>query len=309
MIGRTITAIGLAALALSLALVLGSATLASNAPAQQKQQPPLKLGMVSSLFHDLPDSKVQALLPELQNLMREQTGLQGEVLTAGDAQDLGKQLNDNAVQLGVFHGFEFAWARQSYPKLKPLLIAVNRQQHSLKAFVAVLDENKATALADLKGKVISIPERCPAHCLLFLERELSAMGIEQKDFFSKVVHHTSVEDALDDILRDKVQAALVDGAGLANYDQVKPGCFVRLKMLKQAEGFPPGVVAFREGALDEATLAKFKAGMIGANTTTRGKEQMAQWKLTAFEGVPADFEAMAADILKRYPAAKGKTSQ
>ena len=31
---------------------------------------------------------------------------QGEIILAGDAQDLGTRLKDNAVQLGVFHGFE-----------------------------------------------------------------------------------------------------------------------------------------------------------------------------------------------------------
>ncbi len=235
MIGRTTAASGLAA------VTVGLAILASHAPAQQKKTP-LKIGMVSSLLHDLPEAKVQALLPELQNLMREQTGLEGEVIAAGDALDLGKQINDNAIQLGVFHGFEFAWARQTYPKLKPLLIAVNRQQHSLRAFVAILNENKATSLADLKGKAISIPQRCPAHCLLFLERELSAMGVEQKDFFGKIVNHASVEEAR----RHPARQGAGRAGGWRGAGQLRPGETRLLRPADDAEK-SGGVSARRDG--------------------------------------------------------------
>jgi ABC-type phosphate/phosphonate transport system substrate-binding protein len=262
--------------------------------------------MVNTLFHDMPDAKVQTLLPELRNLMREQTGLDGEFIVVGDAQDLGKKLNDNQVQFGVFQGFAFAWARDSFPELKPLLIALNRQP-VLKASVVINKESKAAALGDLKEKIISIPKGCPEHCRLFLDRELAKLGGEQSSFFAKIVQHGNVEDALDDVLRDKVQAALVDGEGLDAYEQVNPGRFARLKMLLQSDGFPPGLVAYRQGAIDEATLTKFKSGMIKANSSVSGKEQMALWKLSAFEELPKDFEASLADILKKYPAPKGKS--
>jgi ABC-type phosphate/phosphonate transport system substrate-binding protein len=288
-----------------LATFLGLLALTSWGPAEQKQ-PPIKIGIVSSLFRDLADAKIQTMIPEFQALMREQTGLDGEVVTAGDTFDLGKRLNDKAVQLGVFHGIEFAWAQQAYPELQPLLIAVNRHGN-LKAFVAVLNENKANSLADLKGKILSIPSRCPEHCHVFLDHELRAMGVTAKDFFAKIVQHSNAEDALDDILRDKVQAVLVDGEALENYDQVKPGCYARLKMVAKAEGFPPGVVAIRKGGLDNGTVAKLEKGMLTASTTVGGKEQLALWKLTRFEKLPADFPAMEKDIAKRFPPAKTKS--
>jgi hypothetical protein len=40
----------------------------------------------------------------------------GELVPCGDADNLGRQLMDDKVQLGVFHGIEFAWARQKYPE-------------------------------------------------------------------------------------------------------------------------------------------------------------------------------------------------
>jgi ABC-type phosphate/phosphonate transport system substrate-binding protein len=292
------------------ALAVGLAVLAARAPGQQAQSPPgaVKIGMVSSLFRDLPPSLIQVLTPPFQSLMREQTGLEGELVTVGDSQDLAKRLNDKQVQLGVFHGFEFAWAQQKHPELKPLVIAINRHR-TLRAFVVVREDSTAAGLADLKGKTLSQPRRSREHCLLFLDHECRALGAEPKEFFGKVVNHNSTEDALDDVLRDVVQAALVDSVALESYQQIKSGCFARLKILKQSEVFPAAVVAYRNGVLDEATLGKFRDGMISANQSVRGRELMAMWKLTAFEKMPADFQKTLDNILKAYPAPEGPAVQ
>jgi ABC-type phosphate/phosphonate transport system substrate-binding protein len=290
-------------------VALGLLLLPDAGPAQEAQAPrgPVKIGLVNSMFRDVPTSLVQVFAPPFQNYMRDQTGLEGQVIVAGDADDLGKQLEDNQMQLGVFYGFEFAWARRKYPNLKPFVVAVARQR-TIRAYLVVRNDNPATALGDLKDKALSIPKRSREYCLLFLDRELSKMGTDQQSFFSNVVHHANMEDALDDVLRDKVQAALVDGIALSSYEQVKPGCFARIKVLAQSEPFPPGIVAYREGSLDNATLTKFKDGLISANHSARGKDLLALWKLAAFENVPADLNQSLEYILKIYPppAAKGK---
>jgi len=285
-----------------LAAFIGGTLLPALAPGQQAQSPatPVKIGMVNTLFRDVPPSLVQVMTPPFQTLMRDQTGLDGEIIAAGDAEDLGKRLNERKVQLGVFHGFEFAWAQQKFPDLKPLMIAVNKQR-SLKAFVMVRDDSKGLTLADLQGKTVSVPKRSKEHTLLFLERELAKLGTDQKTLFGKVIAHASIEDALDDILRDKVQAVLVDALALQSYEEVKSGCFARLKVLKESETFPPGVVAYRQGAIDNVTLNKFREGMLTANQNARGKDLMSLWKLTAFENVTADFEQMVTNIVRAYP--------
>ena len=166
----------------------------------------------------------------------------------------------------------------------------------------VRNDSEATGVADLKGKAVSVPRRTREHCILFLERELKLQGAEAKDYFGSVVNHASIEDALDDILRGKVQAALVDGVSLDTYEQVKSGCFARLKVLTKSEAFPAAVVAYKQGTLDKATLGKFRNGMINANQTSRGRDLMGMWKLTAFESIPEDFPQTLAAILKAYPA-------
>ena len=66
--------------------------------------------------------------------------------------------------------------------------------------------------------------------------------------------------------------------------------------------FPAAVIAYRPGILDEATLKKFRDGMLGADQTILGKQMLTLWKLTAFAPVPDDYDQTLLDIVKTYPA-------
>ncbi len=72
-----------------------------------------------------------------------------------------------------------------------------------------------------------------------------------------------MESALDDVVRGKYPAALVDTSGLEFYKDLKPGVFARLKVLVQSEVFPPVVIVYHKGALNDATLARIRNGLRG----------------------------------------------
>ena len=228
--------------------------------------------------------------------------LNGTLIVAGDALHVGQQIEQNKLHLGVFHGIEFAWAQERYPELRPLVIAINRQRN-LHANVVVREDATFTSFADLKNMKISLPRHSREHCYLFLEKLCQQAGGTTATYFSQTVAHSNVEDALDDVLRGKVQAAIVDSVSLECYDQVKPGCRARLKVLKQSEVFPAAVIAYRQGSLNAATLTVFRDGMIGANQNARGRDLLSLWKLTAFEAIPKDFQQTLDNIRRAYPHA------
>jgi ABC-type phosphate/phosphonate transport system substrate-binding protein len=289
---------------LGLATMAGLATAAPAAQGEAGSGDTVRIGLVQTLFRDVPMPLVQMLMGPFRSLMRDQTGLEGELVTVKDALTLGRQLREDKMQLGVFHGLEFGWAREKYPDLRPLCIAINRHRE-LHAFFMVREDSTVKQLTDLKGKVVALPFRSREHCRLFLQKQCAGEGQEPDHFFAKVVVSPHVEAALDDVLRGKVQAAVVDGVALDCYHNVKPGCHARLKMCLQSEVFPPAVVAYRQGALDQETLNRFKNGMITANQNERGRELMTMWQLTAFEAIPADFDQTLANILKAYPGPSG----
>jgi ABC-type phosphate/phosphonate transport system substrate-binding protein len=261
----------------------------------------VRIGMIASLFSDVPAATVMAMAQPFSAIMEAQTGVGGELVTCGDADHLGQQLAEDKVQLGVFHGIEFAWARQKYPELRPLVIAVN-QQHYLHAHLLVRAESKLATLADLQDKTLALPQQTREHCQLFLRRHCLEYKKEPAVFFAKITTPANLENALDDVVDGIVQACLVDDVGLECYKRRKPGRFTKLKIVQSSETFPAAVVAFRPGILDSAVLQRFREGMIQANRTAAGRQLMTLWKLTGFEQVPPDYDQTLTEIVKVYPA-------
>jgi ABC-type phosphate/phosphonate transport system substrate-binding protein len=280
------------------------AGLAAGGPASEKGvrgQTTIKIGLVQSLFRDIPDSMISVLHQPFSALMKKQTGFDGKLLVGGDALTVGQRLQEDQILLGVFHGFEFAWAQQKYPDLKPLVIAINHHR-KLKAHLVARNDCGAADFADLKGEKLSVPKRTREHCHLYLQRHCREQGVEPEAFFSEIVVHPNVEEALDDVVRGKVKAALVDALSLECYEAVKPGVYSKLKVLLTSESFPAAVVAYRDqGPLTPAQLKQFRDGMINAHKNRESREQMMLWKLTAFEAIPADYHQQLADILRAYP--------
>jgi ABC-type phosphate/phosphonate transport system substrate-binding protein len=265
----------------------------------------VRIAMVNSLFRDTPPSVIRVMMQPFAVLMESQTGLPGELIPGGDAAQLGQLLSEDKAHVGVFHGFEFAWARQRYPDLRPLLIAIN-QDRLLQALIVTRADASAAGLPDLKGKTLALPRCTREHCYLFLEHRCLECGQEPSRFFSTITAPPSVEDALDDVVDGIVQSAIVDGVSLKCYERRKPGRFSQLKAIQRSELFPAAVVAYHPGTMDEDTLCRFRDGLIKANKGALGRQFLTLWKLTAFEPVPADYEQTLADILKAYPHPSAK---
>src|SRR5437764_8082936 len=163
--------------------------LAATALSAEKQDGPstecVRIGMVSSLFRDTPESVVRAMMQPFGALMESQTGIPGQLQAGGDAAHLGQLLAEGHVDIGVFHGIEFGWARRKYPEFRPLMIAVN-QSRLLQALVLVRADADPTELSDLKGKTLALPRCTREHCHLFLERRCLECGQDFEHFFSAV---------------------------------------------------------------------------------------------------------------------------
>jgi ABC-type phosphate/phosphonate transport system substrate-binding protein len=263
----------------------------------------IRLGIVRSLFRDIPEPLIKVSLIPFQALMHEQTGLDSELTTPVDAYDLAKKVNNHEVDLGVFQGFEFAWVREKYPDLKPLVIAVNKHRHR-KAHLIVQADYSADGMADLKGKELAIPTRSRDHCRLFVERSCKEFGSSTGEFFSKVSERLNVEEALDRLAENELQAVVVDDVALNCYRLRKPGRFDQLKDLCQSEWFPDTIVAYRSGSFDKATLERLRRGLKTADRCSVGRQLLTLWMMTAFEDLPNDFDKMLGDISKAYPSAK-----
>jgi ABC-type phosphate/phosphonate transport system substrate-binding protein len=259
---------------------------------------PIHIGMMSTMFRDVPPGMFQALSKPFNTLMQAQTGMTGELALVSNPESLAKQLDTNEKQLGVFHGFEFAWVRKKYPALLPLVIAVGPNP-KMAACLVVRKDGSATGMADLKGKTIAIGRGSKEHCRMYLER-LKPVSADLKPFAS-ISTPESIEDALDDVVDDVAQGTIVDIGTFAAYQDRKSGRAKKLKVVSESESFPPSVIVYRKDAMPDFVVKRLRDGLRGAASTTQAKNLMMLWRLSGFEAIPADYDTQLDAIAKAYP--------
>jgi ABC-type phosphate/phosphonate transport system substrate-binding protein len=295
-----------------MAALLVAAGAAAMAPpggaAEEMKTSTVRIGLAATLFRDTPETLVQTMMRPFRSLMESQTGLSGQLVPGVQPDELGQQLKDEKLELGVFNGIEFAWARQKCPELTPLMLAVNHQKY-LRAYVAVRDDSPAARLADLKGKSLAVPKRTREHCRVYLERRCLALGKEPKDFFAKMTTPGNMELGVDQVVNGEGDAVLIDGCFLSWYEERKPARFARLKVIEKSEVFPASVVAYSAHAIDDATLRRFREGMLSAKDNPRGVQLMTLCQMTSFEPVPDDYEQLLKEIVKVYPPPEKKKDE
>ncbi len=274
--------------------------LSARVEAAEEAPKKVRVGLVKSLFHDAPDAVVQIVMRPFKTFFEAQTGSASEVVVSPDAETLGRHLNDDKVQIGVFHGYEFAWAKQKNPQLKALVLAVNETpiQH---AHLVVRKDCKAEACCDLKGLTIAYPLINREHCKLFLNNRCVKPGTKPELFYAAVIGPADSEDALDSVVDGSAQAAVVDGVAFDAYKVNKPGRAKLLKSLLQSEGFPSAVIAYNPAAVNPVAFDRFRTGLLGARDTAQGKKLLEMCRITRFDALPADYEQVFTDIAKAYP--------
>jgi ABC-type phosphate/phosphonate transport system substrate-binding protein len=285
-----------AAILLAFALVISAGVV----PAQEKKVDLLRIGTSGKLTSGSAADKEKAGQDTLHDYIKDETGLNNEIVRQKDWQELADKLSKGELQLGVFQGYEFAWAQEKKPDLKPLALAVNVYTYPV-AYVVAKRDDAATDFAGLKGHTLAIPDTAQGYLRLFVDRQSEAAGKKADEFFGKITTPDNVEDALDDCVDGKVQAVAADRAALEAFKRRKPGRFKQLKEVAHSEPFPPVVVVYYDAKLDEATLKRFKDGLLGASKKERGQTLLTMFHLTGFEEPPADFAKVLAETRKAYP--------
>ncbi len=244
----------------------------------------------------------------LRAFIKEETGLDSEILPQKDWQEEAEKLSKGDLKIGVMQGYEFAWAVEKFPKLKPLAVAVNVYRYPV-AYVVAPRDGGAKDFADLKGKPFAVPDSGQRFLRLYLDRQCEADGKKADQFFSKITTPDNVEDALDQTVDGKLQGVVVDGSALAAYKERKPGRFKRLKEIAHSQPFPPPVIAYYEGNLDQDTMNRFQTGLLDATKKERGATLLNLFRLTGFEKAPDDLDKVLAETRKAFPPTKEAVSK
>jgi ABC-type phosphate/phosphonate transport system substrate-binding protein len=281
-------------LALILACIL---TTAASAPAQQKKEN-LYIAVSSALSDHMEKDMVQEGMKSLRTIVETETEHKTEVFLEPDWKQVVADLKAGKRNLAGLAGYELAWARERDPKILPLMIIINEKPR-MQSHVLVKKDAAATKLADLAGKSLALSRTSRAHTRLWLDRQFEQIGKP-----AKVTAPANSEDAIDDVVDGLADAVVVEDVAVEAYRRRKPGRFAQLKDLAQSEPFPPSVVVYYQGGIDDKTLDRFREGMLYLNQAADGQRMLTLWKHTAFLRVPKDYDQALKDIAKLYPEKK-----
>jgi ABC-type phosphate/phosphonate transport system substrate-binding protein len=263
----------------------------------------VKIQVVKGLFADVPEGMVTALGGPLKDMIAAKTGLKGNFTLAPDALTLADRMTANECQLGVFHGFEFAWARAKNPDLVPLVVTVP-PTGKLQVFVLVHKDAKAAKLGDLKGESITVPIGSKGHCWAYLAKERAGLADGCAEAKAEKV---TPEGALDAVVNGTSAAALVDVAAWAGYQKIHPAASGKLRVLCESDSFPQNVIAYNKGSITPAQAKDLADVLTQAHAKPGGKPLMMLWNIKGFDAIPANYEKQLDASIKAYPAPAVKT--
>jgi ABC-type phosphate/phosphonate transport system substrate-binding protein len=271
-------------------------------PANAQAPAQLRVGLLKGMFCDVPAPIIKAGARPFTELLEKQTSVKWSVDVVPDCEILATNMKNKQADIGVFHGFDFAWIREKFPEVQPLALTV---PHSpVRACLIVHAESKAAKPDDLKGACVAYPFGTKAHCQLFLDRLKTTLPA---NCCGRAVHKPmSTPEVLDAIGSGQIEAAIVDSGSLNSYAKNQPADFMLLKTLQQSVVFPPAVIAYRKDALDDAALNNIRQGLTNSANVPSGRAFLMQWNLKGFEDVPAGFDGDMKRILNVYPAPEKK---
>jgi len=272
----------------------------SVAVATAEQPGYVKIALLRSMVRDASPQSIETMAANFQAVLKEQSGLDGQLVIVETAEELQKKLDAGEVRLGAFHGFEFAWMKHKNPDLVPLMLA-SPDPDALRSVLVVAKGSSAKPIADLPEQKLGMTKSCPEHSRLFLERTCNKLQSTTKEMFPTIQQPKSVEELFDEVVDGKLPVGLVERNGLKMFERRKPARFSKLRVLEESAPFPPGVLAFVRGKLGESTQKAFRDGMNNTDKSEQGRHLIQQMKIKRFENVPADFDKQLAESLKAFP--------
>src|SRR5262249_37737161 len=85
----------------------------------------LRLSISTALFQGIPEPLIMAIMKPFEALLIAQTGMHGDMVSAGNGAGVMQQVMDGKVHVGVVEGIEYAWHKHRFPQLRPLVISIN----------------------------------------------------------------------------------------------------------------------------------------------------------------------------------------
>lgn len=285
--------------------ILCLTTMALTGQARAAKEDTLKVGITRNFFLNFSETIAKLVMQPFPEVVKQQTGLPGEIAMSPDSSELCERMLKGDTDLGVFQGIEFHWACLKHPDLKPLMLAVN-EKTPLKAYLIVRKEEAGKPVVALSGKSLAIPSQTRPFARLWMERRGVVPGKDLKSHYGRVIPVNDSEDALDDVIANRLDAVLVEKASWDRYKRLKPTTSENLAAMLESETFPSTVIAYFPDKVRPSYVDKFRKGMLTADKNPTSQRLLQLVKISSFEPVPQEFLDEGKSLLRDYPPASVK---
>jgi len=207
--------------------------------------------------------------------------------------NLGRQLDEGSIHLAVVWGVEYGWLAKEFPKLRPMVRAVQSKDFFFTQ-ILVRSDLDVKDIKDLRGFELIEHQFAPIMTAVLTDQILEAAELKPQGFF-KVRHSLKdVNDAIDLALKTDARRCIVlENTTFARQD---PSVLKRLKpvLRGQSDSYPLPVLigrpdrldSLRKGMWDEATEK-----MLRVHTSSQqAKDLIKLWKFTYFDRCSAKHE-------------------
>jgi len=259
-----------------------------------------RIGLSQALFRGTDSRLMLALMQPLSELFSSQTGVVCEFTILADPAEIGRDLDSGQLQFGIMHGIDYAWIRNQYPDVRPLLLCSNGTI-ALKAYILVRQDSPYRNISDLKGKTIAFPKRNLNHCYLYTHKVIVEAGELPAAFFGPSPEPANIDQALDWVFEGKAACTVVDGVSLETYQQRKPGRAKALRILRESNYYPTAAVLYCPKKLSDDVREKVYLGLSTAHERVAGRQLLTLWRLSAFVPPPPEYERLLVSVLKDHP--------
>lgn len=256
-----------------------------------------RIGVPKSFFRDVPPELAALAGQPFQELFKEQTGLEGEIVQDADALSVARKVDSGEQQLAVLFGHEFAWAKEKYPDLQPIVVAINRPK-DIKAMILVRYDCKASSLKDMPEAKVATTKVIKDYACLYLDKVCTdEMG--GKAFKSESA--ATVHDCIHKVIDGSADLTVADAASWAYFEKLYPGPSKNVRVLSQSAEFPAAVMVCKKGAIEEAALKKIRDGFMAGHENAKAKRVLTAIHIEKFDAVPSDYDDRLKECLKAYP--------
>jgi len=277
-----------------------STILSARGSEKQGKSRVLRVGLSQALFRGSDSRLMLALMQPLGDLFASQTGIACRFNIVADPADIGRALVVGDLELGIMHGIDYAWIREHFSEIRPLLLCTN-ETIALKAYILVRQDSPYQSMADLKGKTIAFPKRNLNHCYLYTHKVISEAGENPAAFFGPSPEPANIDQALDWVFEGKAACTVVDGVSLETYRQRKPGRAKALRVLRESGYYPTAAILYSPKKLPEEVREKVYVGLSTAHERPGGRQLLTLWRLSAFVPPTPEYDELLTNVLKEHP--------